>query len=117
MNSSPGRPPDTLLPTPVRRLLDAVDRGDSDAFAELFGTDGVVDDWGRVFVGRAQVRGWSDREFLGLNGRLTVHRRSTQPPSVLIVTIGTDGGYNGPSTLTFTLSPDGEGIDRMAMTD
>jgi len=27
------------------------------------------------------------------------------------------GGYNGPSTLTFTLSPDGGGIDRMAMAD
>ena len=116
MNSSPGHPPGTLLPTPVRRLLDAVHRGDSDAFAELFGADGVVDDWGRVFTGRDQVRGWSDREFIGLNGRLTIHR-ITQPPPVLIVTIGTDGGYHGPSTLTFTLSPDGGGIGRMAMTD
>jgi hypothetical protein len=110
-------PPDPALPTPVRRLLDAVERGDSDAFAELFGTDGAVDDWGRVFVGRDQVRGWSDREFIGLRGRLMVHHQSMQPPPVLIVTIGTDGGYNGPSTLTFTLSPDGEGIERMAMTD
>ena len=117
MNPSPGSTYDPLLPTPVRRLLDAVDRGDSAAFAELFGSEGAVDDWGRVFVGRDQVRGWSDREFIGLNGRLTVHRRSTQPPPVLIVTIGTDGGYNGPSTFTFTLSPDGEGIDWMAMTD
>ena len=116
MNSSPGSPHDTLLPTPVRRLLDAVHRGDADAFAGLFGTDGVVDDWGRLFTGRDQVRGWSDREFIGLNGRLTIHR-IMQPPPVLIVTIGTDGGYNGPSTLTFTLSPDGGGIDRMAMAD
>jgi hypothetical protein len=115
MTSSDPREP--VLPAPVRRLLDAVERGDSGAFAELFGAEGAVDDWGRKFVGRDQVRGWSDREFIGLNGRLTVHHQSTQPPPVLIVTIGTDGGYNGPSTLTFTLSPDGGGIERMAMTD
>ncbi|WP_042398360.1 nuclear transport factor 2 family protein [Streptacidiphilus carbonis] len=107
---------DCTMPVPVHRLLDAVRRGDSAAFAELFGAEGAVDDWGRVFTGRDQVRGWSDREFLGLNGRLTVHQGKRQPP-VLTVTISTDGGYNGPSTLAFTLSPDGEHIDRMVMAD
>ena len=101
---------------PVRGLLDAVQRGDNDAFAALFGEGGAVDDWGRVFTGRDEVHGWSAREFLGLGGRLTL-RRATADGTVLVVDITTRGGYNGPATLTFTLAEDGTRIQRMTMTD
>jgi hypothetical protein len=99
---------------PVRRLLDAVRRGDAAAFAALFGTHGAVDDWGRVFTGRDRVRGWTDREFLGLAGQFTI-RRTSAAGTVLVVDITTDGGYTGPAVLTFTLADDGEHIDRMLM--
>ncbi|MFC1409437.1 nuclear transport factor 2 family protein [Streptacidiphilus sp. N1-12] len=101
---------------PVRGLLDAVQRGDNDGFAALFGEDGAVDDWGRVFTGRDEVYGWSAREFLGLGGRLTL-RQATTDGTVLTVDITTRGGYNGPATLTFTLTDDGTRIRRMRMTD
>jgi len=101
---------------PVHRLLDAVRRSDGAAFADVFGAHGAVDDWGRVFTGRDEVRGWSDREFLGLAGRLTI-RRASGAGTVLVVDITTVGGYNGPAVLTFTLADDGEHIDRMLMTD
>ena len=104
------------VPAVVSEAIEAANAHDTDRFLDAFAVSGAVDDWGRVFTGRDEIRGWSDREFIGLNGRLTIHW-ITQPPPVLIVTIGTDGGYNGPSTLTFTLSPDGGGIDRMAMAD
>ena len=101
---------------PVHRLLDAVRRGDGPGLAELFGARGAVDDWGRVFTGRDEVRGWSDREFLGLDGRLTV-RHTSAAGTVLVVDITTTGGYNGPARLAFALADDGEHIDRMLMTD
>jgi hypothetical protein len=39
---------------------------------DFFTTDGVVDDSGRRFVGRDSIRRWSDREFMGAKGRMTV---------------------------------------------
>lgn len=106
---------DEIPAGPVHALLDAVRRGDNAAFAELFGEHGVVDDWGRVFTGREEVAGWSRRELIGLRGTLTV--RHLAASERLAVDIATDGGYNGPGTLTFTLADDGAHITRMAMTD
>ncbi|MFC1415391.1 nuclear transport factor 2 family protein [Streptacidiphilus cavernicola] len=115
--SAPASPTPTPLPAaPVRALLDAVRRGDATAFTDLFGATGTVDDWGRTFTGRAAIRGWSDREFLGLDARLTV-RRITAAGTALVVDIATTGGYNGPAALAFTLTADGRHLDRMRMTD
>ena len=112
MDASPAHSP----AGPVRRLLDAVRQGDGAAFAELFGERGAVDDWGRVFTGRDQVRGWSDRELIGLAAALTV-RHIAPDGRVLVVDIATDGGWNGPAALAFTLAADGEHIDLMLMSD
>ena len=39
------------LPAPVRRAIDAVNAGDTDAFLAEFATDGWIDDNGRRFNG------------------------------------------------------------------
>ncbi len=70
----------TDLPDPVARVLDAANRHDSDAFLAFFTEDGVVDDWGREFAGAAAIRGWSDREFIGVTSHWTC-ARVTLPPT------------------------------------
>jgi hypothetical protein len=92
------------LPDPVARVLDAANRHDGDAFLAFFTEDGVVDDWGREFAGAAAIRGWSDREFIGVNVALDV--RESHVASDGEVTIGADvggDGFNGPSHFTFRL--------------
>ena len=39
-------------PDAVRRMVDATNAADDAAFLDSFTDDGVVDDWGREFVGR-----------------------------------------------------------------
>ncbi|MEZ0089534.1 hypothetical protein [Streptacidiphilus sp. EB129] len=107
---------------PVRQLVDAVRRGDARAFADLFATDGAIDDcaiddWGRVFVGRDRVEFWNSSEFMGLDGRLTIRHVALEEHPVLTVDIATTGGYNGPGRLTFVLTGDGRRIHRLLMTD
>ena len=60
------------IPEPVQRLLDAANGHDTDAFLASFTDDGVVDDWGREFPGAEAIRGWSDREFIGVDVTLDV---------------------------------------------
>jgi D-serine deaminase-like pyridoxal phosphate-dependent protein len=60
------------LPEPVARLLAAANGHDTDAFLASFTADGVVDDWGREFHGADAIRGWSDKEFIGVDVTLDV---------------------------------------------
>ena len=60
------------LPDPIGRFVEAVNRGDTQAFIAFFPKDGVVDDSGRHFVGRDAIRRWNDREFIGAKGKMTV---------------------------------------------
>lgn len=60
-----------VLPAPVDRFVEAVNAGDTEAFLGFFPDDGVMDDWGRRFVGQDAIRGWSDKEFIGAQGRMT----------------------------------------------
>jgi hypothetical protein len=53
-------------------FVEAVNQGDTKAFLAFFPQDGVVIDSGRRFTSHDAIRGWSDREFIGARGRLTV---------------------------------------------
>jgi hypothetical protein len=97
----------TDIPEPVARLLEAANRHDSDAFLACFTEDGAVDDWGREFAGGAAIKGWSDREFIGVN--VALEPRETHIGSDGDVTIAADvrgDGFNGPSHFTFRLRDD-----------
>ncbi|MCC8929811.1 nuclear transport factor 2 family protein [Rhodococcus sp. I2R] len=93
------------LPGPVRAAIDAVNANDFSAFSASFTSDGVVDDWGREFRG-ADIRSWSDAEFIGKNATLAVDSVEVVGADVtVIVQVGGDG-FNGPSTFIFTVDGD-----------
>ncbi|MBL7257577.1 nuclear transport factor 2 family protein [Paractinoplanes lichenicola] len=101
------------LDEPTRRLLDAANANDIDAFLAGFTADGVVDDWGREFRGADEIRGWSDGEFIGKQVSLAVEdvRRSGNETTVTAAVGG--NGFNGPSHFTFTV--DGDLVSRMTI--
>jgi uncharacterized protein (TIGR02246 family) len=101
------------VPDPVARLLEAANDNDVDAFLATFADEGVVDDWGRQFVGRDAIRAWSDREFIGQRVRLDVRDvRRDGEATVVSALVGGDG-FNGPSQFSFLL--DGDRVSRMTI--
>jgi SnoaL-like domain len=101
------------VPQPVARLLDAANNHDTDDFLDCFTDDGVVDDWGREFVGADAIRGWSDREFIGVDVVLTVNGVQTDGVETTISAEVGGSGFNGPSHFTFTLR--GDLVSRMTI--
>ena len=89
------------LPRPVRTLVDAANAGDTTAFLAGFTPDGVVDDWGREFRGAADIEGWSDAEFIGVEVSLEVEEVELDGPRTIVAATVGGNGFNGPSTFTF----------------
>jgi len=101
------------LPEPVSSFFEAVHSQDEDAFLGAFTDDGSVDDWGRVFTGRAQIKAWSDKEFLGSAGRLAVQSVEAEDGRVTVVGDWSSSYANGRSAFTFDLL--GDRIRRMTI--
>jgi hypothetical protein len=101
------------LPSPVAAALDAANANDTEAFLACFTPDGVVDDWGREFRGPDEIRGWSDREFIGAHVSLDVTEIEQEDAATTVTaTVGGDG-FNGPSHFTFVV--DGDRVTRMTI--
>jgi hypothetical protein len=101
------------LPAPVRAAIDAANANDTDAFLACFPPDGVVDDWGREFTGHDEIRGWSDREFIGVKVKLSVVHVATEDAKVVVTAQVGGGGFNGPSHFTFQV--EGSHVSRMTI--
>ena len=100
-------------PEPVASFLAAVNRHDEAGFLDAFTTDGVVDDWGRIFRGRGQIKAWSDKEFIGATGTLTPEEVSVSGGEVTVVGDWASTHANGRSKFVFTV--DGDSITRMTI--
>ncbi|MFJ9351197.1 nuclear transport factor 2 family protein [Streptomyces sp. NPDC101237] len=103
------------LPAPIKEFVDATNRGDSAAFVDAFTSDPVLEDWGRVFVGRDGIAAWNHSDNIGKQSRFEV--LAAEPgsdPDIYVVTLRVTGnGYNGSSPITFQLR---EGrIDRLTI--
>jgi hypothetical protein len=97
----------------VDRLLRAANANDTNAFLATFADEAVVDDCGREFAGRAAIREWSDREFIGQHVTLNITQiTSVGETTVVTADVGGDG-FNGPSHFSFEL--DGDHIARMTI--
>ena len=103
-----------VLPHPVGSFVEAVNAGDTEAFLAFFPGDGVVDDWGRRFVGHEAIRGWSDEEFIGAKGRMTVTGVEESGNEIGVTADWVSNHFTGPSRFTFVL--DGGSIQEMRIT-
>jgi hypothetical protein len=102
------------VPPAVATALAAANAHDLAGFLDAFAPAGSVDDWGRVFTGREQIRRWSDAEFIGVGVTLSDLSYEAVDAGVAVTAQVGGDGFNGPSTFTFTVG--GGGIDRMTIT-
>jgi methionine aminopeptidase len=98
----------------IRQMIDATNRGDSDAFLDAFAADGVVDDWGRTFTGHDEIAGWNARENIGVHSHIDVTGIERDGDTVKIGVAVSGDGYNGGGAFTFQLA--GDKIARMVIT-
>ncbi|GAB08401.1 hypothetical protein GOARA_011_00170 [Gordonia araii NBRC 100433] len=103
----------TTTPEPVTLFIEAVNRHDEQAFLDAFTEEGFVDDWGRIFTGRDAIKGWSDKEFIGAKGTMTVAEATTTGDSTTVVADWRSSWANGLSRFTFVV--DGDKIASMTI--
>ncbi len=101
------------LPEPVARLINAANANDLGSFLAAFAEGGVVDDWGREFVGRAAMSSWSDHEFIGKRVSLEIRDVETDGEATVVTAEVGGDGFNGPSHFSFLLG--GAGVSRMTI--
>jgi hypothetical protein len=102
------------LEPPIRQMLDATNRGDSEAFLAAFADDAVLDDWGRTFTGHEEIAGWNARENIGVNSHIEVTGVERSGDSIRVGVSVSGDGYNGGGAFTFVLA--GDRIARMVIT-
>lgn len=101
------------IPEPVASFIESVNAHDEQAFLEAFTTDGAVDDWGRIFTGRDAIKKWSDKEFIGSRGVLSVEEVEVSSSTVTVVGDWRSNHANGRSEFTFDI--DGDRLTKMTI--
>ena len=104
----------TKLPTPVDKVVTAVNRGETETFLGFFPSDGVVDDSGRRFTGRDAISRWSDQEFIGAEGKMTVKSVRQEGNEISVTADWVGDFYTGPARFVFVL--DGEWLRELRIT-
>ncbi|MDX2355835.1 nuclear transport factor 2 family protein [Dietzia sp. PP-33] len=101
------------IPEPVASFITAVNNHDEQAFLDAFAPDGTVDDWGRTFTGREQIKAWSDKEFIGSRGTLAVEEVDVAGGTITVTGDWRSNHANGRSTFVFEL--DGDKLAKMTI--
>lgn len=96
----------TQLPKPIADFIDRVNAHDREAVLGAFADNGFVDDWGRIFTGREAIAEWSDREFVGARGTLTVERTVVDGNDVTVTGDWRSAHANGRSRFEFRVAGD-----------
>jgi hypothetical protein len=102
------------LPDPISRFVEVVNQGDTGSFLNSFTSDGIVDDWGRRFVGHNAIRDWSNREFIGAKGHITVTGIEKTKNGISVTADWVSNYFTGPSRFTFILK--GKKIQELRIT-
>lgn len=102
----------TNLPTVIENFIKAVNAGDLEKVLSFFDREqGVVNDWGRRFVGHQAIKRWSDKEFIGADGKMTPMKVENDGGEYRVFADWRSNFYNGASLFVFKL--DGEKIEEM----
>lgn len=94
------------IPEPVASFIDAVNRHDEAVVLDAFTSNGAVDDWGRVFTGRDEIKRWSDKEFIGARGTLAVEEVDVDGDTITVVGDWRSDYANGRSKFVFDVAGD-----------
>jgi hypothetical protein len=92
------------VPDPIDRFVQAVNGGDREAFLAFFPKEGVVNDSGTRYAGHAAIRRWSDREFIGAKGWITVTEFNRSGDTVTLTANWASKYFSGPSRSVFVLN-------------
>lgn len=102
----------TNLPATLENFVKAVNDGDNEEFLAFFDKEkGVINDWGRTFVGHDEIKKWSDKEFIGAKGKMTLTKVEKSGAEYRVFADWKSDFYSGASLFVFTL--DGEKIKEM----
>lgn len=96
----------TTIPEPVASFITVVNNHDEQGFLYGFTEEGAVDDWGRTFTGREQIKAWSDEEFIGANGTLSVEEVTDDGGHVTVIGDWRSNHANGRSKFIFDIAGD-----------
>ncbi|WP_166968598.1 nuclear transport factor 2 family protein [Brevibacterium atlanticum] len=101
------------IPTTIATFIDIVNAHDEQGFLDSFAPEGVVDDWGREFVGRDAIKSWSDVEFIGATGTISPEEVTIEDDHITVIGDWASTHANGRSSFAFDL--DGDQITRMTI--
>ena len=88
----------TELDPATRRMIEATNAEDREAFLAAFAEDAVVDDFGRRFEGKAEISAWNDQENIGTRNRIEVTGVSPDGNGIIVSVQVSGDGYNGGGT-------------------
>jgi ketosteroid isomerase-like protein len=98
----------TDVPRPISELVDATNRADSEAFLATFTEDALLDDWGRRYRGREEIRDWDRTDNIGVQSHMGIVKAesgtATGTYSVAMAVAG--NGFNGTGSMLFTVRGD-----------
>ena len=97
----------------ARRMIEATNAEDNEAFLAAFAEDAVVDDFGRRFEGKAEIADWNARENIGTHNRIEVTGARPDGDGVLLTIRVRGDGYNGDGT--FAIRSRDDTIHRMVI--
>jgi hypothetical protein len=106
--------PDAELEAPIRTMIDATNRGDSETFLSAFADDAILTDWGRTFSGKAEIARWNRDENIGTQNRIRVTGVKRSGREVMVSVVVSGGGYNGSGVWSFRVG--GRFIKRLVIT-
>lgn len=94
------------LEKPIRTMIDATNRGDSETFLGAFSDDAVLVDWGRTFRGKSEIARWNDDENIGTQNQIRVTGVERSGKSVTVSVDVSGSGYNGSGSMIFEVEGD-----------
>src|SRR3954462_4216736 len=100
-------------PEPIRRFVEATNKGDTEAFLDTFSADASLTDWGRSFHGRAQIARWNETDNIGVKSNLRIVRIAETGGSSPRPTPVKGDGFNGEGNMFLKL--EGERIGSLVI--
>ncbi len=96
----------TTVATPIQRMIDATNAGDSAGFVASFTADAYLEDWGRGFHGHDGVASWDSTDNIGKRSHFEATASRVEGEEQVVTLAVTGGGFNGTSDFRFTLAGD-----------